>query len=68
MDPGRLIGDTTATSRATRGYGLARWLIAAGRTDEGVAELRRVVEAGAWPSFGATAAEADLARLSRGRS
>ncbi len=66
IDARQVIGDASATSRATRGYGLARWLLSAGRTDEGVAELRRVVEAGPWPSFGATAAEVDLARISRG--
>jgi tetratricopeptide (TPR) repeat protein len=65
IDPGQVIGDTSGTARATRGYGLARWFLAAGRIDDGLAELRRVVEAGPWPSFGATAAEADLARISR---
>ena len=63
--PADLVGDATSTSRATLGYGLANWHFVHGRREEALAELRRVVEAGPWPAFGATAAEADLARLTR---
>ena len=62
--PADLVGEATGTSRATLGYGLAIWHFVHGRRDEALEEMRRVVEAGPWPTFGATAAEADLARLS----
>ncbi|GAB4524911.1 MAG: hypothetical protein Tsb0010_08700 [Parvularculaceae bacterium] len=49
---------------ATTGYGVAaKWLID-GRRADAVALMREIVGSGAWASFGAIAAEADLFRLS----
>lgn len=51
---------------ATTGYGVAaKWLID-GRRPDAEALMREIVDAGAWASFGAIAAEADLYRLSGG--
>jgi len=51
----------------TTKYGLARWHIANGRDDQGLALLREIVDGSPqqWPAFGYIAAEADLARSSR---
>ena len=62
--PDELLGDSTSTSRATLGYGLANWHLIHGRRAEAADEMRRIVDVGPWPAFGAIAAEADLARLS----
>lgn len=45
---------------ATVGYGIANWHLYNGREDDAEALLRRIVEAGNWPSFGHMAAEAEL--------
>ena len=71
---GELGAETFTASAAgldavTTTYGLARWHIAHGREDQGVALLRDIVDGHAqqWPAFGYIAAEADLARLARQR-
>lgn len=50
-------------ARVTQGYGAAAWLLAEGRTDEGVAALREVVAIGDTTAFGHLAAVEDLERL-----
>ena len=52
----------------TTRYGIAAWHLAGGRRDAGVALLKEIVDQypQQWPAFGYAAAEADLARLTRG--
>lgn len=54
-------GEEGSLDFATVAYGIANWHLVNGRTDEAEALLRRIVEAGNWPSFGHMAAEAELA-------
>ena len=53
----------------TTRYGIAGWHLANGRKDQGMVLLKEIVDGYAqqWPAFGYVAAEADLARLARGR-
>lgn len=56
-------GADRALEDATAGYGLGNWHYFNGRRDEAARVWRRVVEQGPWASFGALAAESELARL-----
>jgi tetratricopeptide (TPR) repeat protein len=56
-------GADRALEDATTGYGLGNWHYLNGRRDEATRIWRRVVEQGPWASFGALAAESELARL-----
>lgn len=51
---------------ATIAYGLAVQAMGAGDAARARAMLGRAIATGQWPSFGATAAEADIARMNRG--
>ena len=57
--------DSTADALevATQGYGVANHYMSIGMEKEGVELLSRVADGPYWPSFGACAAEADLARV-----
>lgn len=55
-------GADRALEDATTGYGLGNWHYFNGRRSEALEIWRRVVEQGPWASFGALAAEAELAR------
>lgn len=55
-----------SVDEATVAYGLAMQALAAGDIERMRGLLTRAVGTGQWPAFGATAAEADLARLNRG--
>ena len=56
-------GADRALEDATTGYGLGNWHFFNGRKDVALGIWRRVVDAGPWASFGALAAEAELARV-----
>ena len=56
-------GEDRALEDATTGYGIGNWHFINGRRDQARAVWTRVVEQGPWASFGALAAEAELARL-----
>jgi tetratricopeptide (TPR) repeat protein len=56
-------GGDRALEDATTGYGVGNWHYLNGRRDEAERVWRRVVEQGPWASFGALAAESELARL-----
>ncbi len=48
---------------ATVGYGVGNWHLYGGRRDAALRTFREVLAGGPWASFGAIAAEAELARL-----
>ncbi len=52
---------------ATVGYGVGEWHLSNGRPEEAESIFHEVVAAGPWASFGAIAAEAELARSRRSR-
>jgi tetratricopeptide (TPR) repeat protein len=58
---------TTGTDAVTTGYARGSASIAGGQIEEGVKQLKSLMEkhADQWPSFGYIAAEADVARLDR---
>lgn len=58
--------EPVSVDEATIVYGLAVQALAAGDTPRMKALLERAMATGQWPTFGATAAEVDLARLRRG--
>ena len=63
-----LAGAAAGLDRATVGYGVGNWHLYHGRQDRALAIFRDVVATDQWASFGAIAAEADLARLGAGPS
>ena len=54
-------------SDASLAYGFANWLLYTGDTARAVEAFERIRSGGSWASFGFIAAEADLARIRRGR-
>jgi tetratricopeptide (TPR) repeat protein len=69
-DPARLVGRDGALEAledATTAYGVGAWLLLNGDTAGATGIFEQVRAGGNWASFGYIAAEAELARLGRGR-
>jgi tetratricopeptide (TPR) repeat protein len=67
LAPHESLKSTTPADAVTIGYGLASASLAGGRIEEGLKQLKSLMDkhANEWPAFGYIAAEADVARLDK---
>jgi tetratricopeptide (TPR) repeat protein len=59
----RAAGSDGSLDPASVGYGIGNWYLCEGDTDRAGVAFDQLLEAGAWPSFGHIAAEAEVSRL-----